>query len=335
MTDPNQTNEAMLGLINGFRTSQAISVAVRLGVFDHLATGEAAIEDLARATKTDADALYRMLRALAAVGVLHEEPERRFTLTEAAMSLRSDHPGSLAGWAAFISEDSYWRAWGDLEWSIRTGGNSFRHVHGVDNWTWRTEHPAAAAAFDGGMTSLSWHVSDAIIAAFDFGRFATLADIGGGKGAFLAAILRSYPACRGILFDLPHVIEGAADILGSESARCQIIGGSFFDGIPGEADAYIMKSVLHDWEDADCLRILRTARKAMPTGSALLLVERSLGPANQNWEAKFSDLNMPVSPGGRERTAAEYAALMEQCGFTWIGETPSASGRSVFEGRAS
>jgi len=175
-----------------------------------------------------------------------------------------------------------------------------------------------------------------VLAAFDFGRFETIADIGGGRGAFLAAILTKHAASRGILFDLPYVVAGADSLLSAAGVadRCRIMGGTFFDGVPTGADAYILKSVLHDWEDDDCLRILRACRAAMRDGNALLLVEWALGPANSNQSAKFSDLNMLVSPGGRERTVDEYAALMKKSGFVFESETSSQSGRSVFEGTA-
>jgi len=336
MSDSQTAESAIYDLINSFRISQAISVAARLGLADVIGADLISTADLAIRTGTDPDALYRLLRALAAVEVLHEEPNQTFRLDRLGHLLRRDHPGSVAGWAAFISEPSYWAAWGELLHSVQTGENAFRHVHGVDNWTYRSEHPQAASLFDDGMTSVAEMVVGSVLEAFDFGRFATIADIGGGRGAFLAAILTRHAGSRGVLFDLPHVVAGADILLGGAgvSDRCRIEGGTFFDGVPKGADAYILKSVLHDWEDDDCLRILRACRAAMREGNALLLVEWALGPANTNQSAKFSDLNMLVSPGGRERTVDEYAALMKQSGFLFKAETSSRSGRSVFEGTA-
>ncbi|HRA48361.1 MAG TPA: methyltransferase [Thermomicrobiales bacterium] len=336
MSNADATETAIYDLINSFRISQAVSVAVRLGLADLIRDDVVSIAELATQSGTNPDALYRLLRALAAVGVLHEEADRHFRLDQMGQFLRRDHSRSVAGWAAFISEPSYWAAWGDLLHSVQSGENAYRHVHGVDNWTYRSQHPEAAALFDDGMTAVADMVVGSVLDVFDFGPFPTIADIGGGRGAFLAAILSKHPGSRGILFDLPHVVAGADAVLGKAGVadRCQIIGGTFFDGIPAGADAYIMKSILHDWEDADCLRILRACRAAMPSGSALLLVEWALGPANANQSAKFSDLNMLVSPGGRERTAEAYAALMTECGFAYQSETPSRSGRSVFAGTA-
>jgi hypothetical protein len=336
MSESQSAESAIYDLINSFRISQAVSVAARLGLADIIGDDLISTTDLAIRSGTDPDALYRLLRALAAVEVLHEEANRQFRLDRLGQLLRRDHPGSVAGWATYISDPSYWAAWGDLLHSVQTGENAFRHVHGMDTWSYRTQNPGAAAVFDDGMTSVAQMVVGSVLAAFDFGRFGTIADIGGGRGAFLAAILTKHADSKGILFDLPHVVAGADALLDRAGVadRCQVVGGTFFDGVPSGADAYIMKSVLHDWEDDDCLRILRACRAAMQGGNALLLVEWALGPANTNQSAKFSDLNMLVSPGGRERTVDEYAALMQQSGFAFKAETPSRSGRSVFEGTA-
>lgn len=163
-----------------------------------------------------------------------------------------------------------------------------------------------------------------------------MVDVGGGNGAFLAAILARQPATRGVLFDQPHVVGGAGPILAAAGVadRCEVVGGSFFEAVPAGGDAYLLKAILHDWEDGDCVRILRTCRRTMVDGAALLVVERELGAPNEAVDAKFSDLNMLVGPGGRERSADEYAVLFAAAGFRFVGATPSASGISVFEGIA-
>jgi len=183
------------------------------------------------------------------------------------------------------------------------------------------------------MTSLSRQVLAAVLAAYDFGRFGTIVDVGGGNGAFLAAILARYPAMHGVLFDQPHVATGAAPLLAQAGVtdRCEVVGGSFFESVPGGGDAYILKAILHDWEDDDCVRILQTVRRAMGNGGTLLVVEQELGPPNENPRSKLSDLNMLAAPGGRERTTEEYAALVARAGFRFVGVTPSASGTAVFE----
>jgi hypothetical protein len=282
------------------------------------------------------DALYRLLRALAAAGVFREEEGQRFALTELGDCLRSDAPEPVAGWAAFVGEPYHWQAWGDLLHGVRTGENPFQHVHGADPWTFRARRPELSAGFDRAMTAVSRQVSVAVLDAYDFGRFARVADIGGGNGAFLARLLTAYPAMRGVLFDQPHVVAGAPSLLEAAgiAERCQVIGGSFFDDVPAGCDAYILKAILHDWEDDDCVRILHACRKAMAPGATLLVVEREIGPPNEKPDGKFSDLNMLVGPGGRERSAGEYARLFAATGFGFTRFVPSAVGVGVFEGDA-
>jgi hypothetical protein len=317
----------LLRLINGYQVSQALHVATALGIPDRLADGARDAEDLALATDAHAPALYRLLRALAAVGVLHEDADRRFALTPLGEGLRTDAPDSPAGWAAFIGRPYHWSAWSQLLHSVRTGENAFAAVHGVDVWTYRAEHPDESAIFDAAMTALAARVATGVLAAYDFGRFEVVADIGGSRGTLLAAILAHHPHLRGILFDLPGVIAGVD--LGQ---RCQVVGGSFFEEVPGGADAYILKSVLHDWDDETSVRILETIRRAAPEGSAVLILERRLGPPNTEPAGKLSDLNMLVATGGQERTREEYARLLEAAGYALVSETP-AGPVSVFEAR--
>ncbi len=212
-------------LVNGFQVSQAIHVAAVLGIADLLVAGAKSSDELAAETGSDPDALYRLLRALASDGVFHEDDARRFALTELGDALRSDAPEPVAGWAAFIGQPYFWQAWGDLLNSIRTGENAFRHVHGSDPWTYRSERPEASSIFDRAMTDNSRLVASAVVDAYDFGRFQTIADIGGGRGALLAAILRKYPPSRGILFDQPHVVSGAAELLESAGVARSLRGG--------------------------------------------------------------------------------------------------------------
>ena len=324
--------QALRRLVNGYQVSQAIHVAAVLGIADLLAAGPQSSDELAAKTGTNPDALYRLLRALAAVGVFHEDDNASFSLTELGQALRADAPDPVAGWAAFIGDASYRMAWGDLLNSVTTGENAFRHVHGVDPWTYRLAHPDVSAAFDRAMTDNSRFVAQAAIDAYDFGRFGTIADIGGGRGAFLAAILRKHPHSRGILFDQPHVVAGATQLLEEAGVadRCEVVGGDFFASVPA-ADAYVLKAILHDWEDDRCVDILRACKSAAPEAS-ILIVEFEVGPPNETPEAKFSDLNMLVAPGGRERTAQEYAALLQASGYRLTGFTPSRSFVGVFEG---
>jgi len=332
---PDQAARATLRrFVNGFQISQAIHVAATLGIADLLADGARPIDELARETETDPEALYRLLRALAAADVFSEEEGRRFALTELGEGLRSDAPGSLAGWAAYIAGPASWQAWGALLHSVRTGENAFRHVHGADAWSWRTERPAESAIFDRAMMTTTRTMNRALVDSYDFGRFGTVVDVGGGNGALLAALLAAYPTLRGVLFDLPHVVAGADDVLRGAGVadRCRVVEGSFFDGgIPEGGDAYVLKAIVHDWEDPESLAILRACRGAMADGAVLLLIERVLGPPNEDLVTKLIDLNMLVHPGGRERTLEEYDSLLEVGGFELVGATSTPAGISVIE----
>jgi hypothetical protein len=324
-------------LINGYQTSQALHVVVKLGIADLLSDGSRTSDELAEAVGAHPEALYRLLRAVAALGVLREEADRRFALTELGAELRSDHPRSLAGWAAFIGTPSYWRAWGDLLHSVQTGENAFRHVHGTDPWTYRMRHQDLSADFDRAMASLSRRAADAVLAVFDFSRFKSIIDIGGGNGAFLATILAKHPNPRGVVFDQPHVVAGAESFLreAGVAERCETVGGNFFTSVPAGGDAYLLKQILHDWDDQRCLEILRVCRTAMTPGAALLAIERDLGGPNDAHAAKLSDLNMLVAPGGQERSPQQYADLFEASGFRSIGAVSTATDIAIFEAVAS
>ena len=304
-------------MVEGYQVSQAIHVAATLGIADLLADASRTSEELAAATGTHPPTLYRLLRALASVEVLHELDGRRFELAPLGQPLRSDVPDSIAGWAAFIGRPYYWQAWAGLLHSVRTGENAFRHVHDTDVWTYRSTRPDESAVFDRAMTSLSRRSTAALLAAYDFGRCRTIVDVGGGNGALLAAVLAAHPDVQGVLFDQPHVVSGAASLLerAGVANRCRTVGGNFFESVPDGADAYVLRAVIHDWDDDASIRILTVVRHALAKDGRALIVERVIAPANEGRDAKFSDLNMLVSPGGRERTREEFAALLESSGL--------------------
>ena len=311
-------------LVNSYQLSQAIHVAAVLGIADLLADGPRSSDDLAEATGTNPRALYRLLRALAAFGLFHEDDERRFSLTELGDALRSDAPESVAGWAAFVGRRNIRDAWSVLEESIRTGENAFRLEHGVGVWEYRAQHPEESEAFDRAMASSSHLVIQSLIDAYDFGRFGTIVDVGGGNGTLLRALLAEYPGLNGVLFDQPHVVEGVD--LGE---RGRVVAGSFFESVPEGGDAYLLKWIIHDWEDAESVAILRTVRAQ---GGTLLLVERVVEPPNEGPETKLGDVNMLVGPGGQERTLDEFRSLFETAGYELVGDTPTATGMHVLEG---
>jgi hypothetical protein len=320
-------------LVNGFQVSQAIHVAATLGIADLLRDGPKGSDELAAAAGAHPGALYRLMRALATVGVFHEDDGRCFTLTPIGECLCSDAPEPVAGWAAYAGRPAYWRAWGGLLDSVRTGENAFRLVHGVSVWEHRAANPEEGASFDRAMTDGSRQITSAALDAYDFGRFGTVVDVGGGRGALLAALLAAYPAMRGVLFDLPHVVAAAGRVMREAGVadRCEVVGGSFFDSVPAGGDAYLLKSVLQDWDDDQSASILRTCRSAVPPAGRLFVIEREMLPPNQGRAAKFSDLNMLVSPGGQNRTLEEYRTLLGAAGFELLTVTPTATGSQIIE----
>jgi hypothetical protein len=319
---------ALRRLVNGYQVTQAIHVAASLGIADLLRDGPRGSDELAGETAAHAPSLHRVLRALAALDVLHEDREGRFGLTEIGECLRSDAAEPVGGWAAFVGRPYHFRAWAALLHGVRTGESPFRSVHGTDVWDYRAQHPDEAAIFDSAMTAGTLRANDHLLAAYDFARFATVVDVGGGRGAFLRAVLDANPGMRGVLFDQPHVVDGVV-----AGERCEVVAGSFFEAVPAGADAYLLKAVIHDWEDDDALRILARSRAAIPAHGTLLVVERDLGAPNEDADAKLSDLNMMVGPGGRERTRDELATLLAAGGFTLERATPTPIGLSVFEAR--
>jgi hypothetical protein len=304
-------------MLAGFQVSQAIHVAATLGIADLLAAGPRASDELAGATGTHGDTLYRLLRALASVGVLRELDGRRFALAPLGDVLRTEVPGSMADLAVYVGRPYRLQAWGGLLHSVHTGENSFRHVHGKDAWSWRAQRPAEQEIFNRAMSALSRNASVDVLAAFDFSRCRQVVDVGGGHGALLAALLAAHPRLQGVLFDQPDVVSCAAALLQGAGVadRCTVVGGNFFDSIPEGGDVYVLRAILHDWDDADCARILACIAKAMAPGGRVLVIEQLIAAPNDGPDAKFSDLAMLVGPGGQERTREEFASLFADSGL--------------------
>ncbi len=325
----------LLQLVTGKWVAQAIYVAAEVGVADRLKDGPRSSAELAKACGTNDDATYRLLRALSNVGVLEELEGQVFALTPVGQFLRGDIPGSMRGFARFVCYSPSWKAWEEMLYSVRTGQPGFEKVFGENGFEYFAKHPEESAVFDEAMTSISAVESEAVAAAVDFSGVTTLADVGGGRGYLLATILKANPAMKGILFDLPHVVAGAPPLLrelGIEE-RVRVESGSFFDTAPKGADAVIMKHIVHDWNDEDAIRILRSCHRALPKGGRLFVVEATVPPRGQNGWAKLLDLEMLVlSPRGRERTEPEYDALFAEGGFRLTRVVPTASASSVVEG---
>jgi hypothetical protein len=325
--------DALLRMTNAFQVSQAIYAAATLGIADLLVDGPKSTDVLAEGTGTHAPTLHRLLRALASVGVFVES-DGHFGLTPPAEYLRTDTPGSLRDFVMLIGQQPFWSSWGHLLHSVRTGESAFREQHGMVLWEYWAAHPEEAAVFDAAMTSLASGVVDALVGSYDFSGIRTLADIGGGQGELLARILAAYPALRGILFDQPDVVRTADALLEQAGVadRCEVVGGSFFETVPAGADAYLLKSVIHDWDEEAAIEILRTCRGAMDEHGKLLVVERVIRPGNDPDPAKFSDLNMLVIPGGRERSAEDFERLYAEAGFEVSKTIHTGSPYNIIEG---
>ena len=328
-------NIELLQLIVGKWAMQAIYVAAELGIADRLRDEARASADIAHECATDADATYRLMRALSNIGVLEEREGRVFALAPMGQFLRTDVPGSLRGFARFVGFAPTWQPWGETLYSVRTGQPAFEHLFGESLFGWAAKHLEDSAIFDEAMTSISTIEAQGVAAAFDFSGVSTLADAGGGRGFLLATILAANPSLKGILFDLPHVVAGAPALLRQQGleSRVRVEGGSFLETAPEGADAVIMKHILHDWNDDDSIRILRNCHRVLPRRGRVLVVEAIVPPPGEPGWAKLLDLEMLVlTPRGRERTEREYAALFERGGFRLTRVVPTLAPVSVVEG---
>lgn len=325
--------QRFMQMVTAYWTSQSIHVAAKLKLADLVQEGPKTADELAKLTNTDPHALYRLLRALASVEIFAEDEEGRFAMTPMAECLL-DAPGSPRA-IALISGGEGFRAWGDLLYSIQTGKPAFDHIFGKGIFDYLAEHPEQAKNFDAAMTGVHGHETRAMIAAYDYSGVNTLVDIGGGNGTTLMEVLKSHPAMKGILYDLPGVIERAQQNLAAAglASRCQAIGGSFFESVPPGADAYQMRHIIHDWTDEQCQTILGHIRQVIPKSGRVLVIETVIKPRNEPQPAKWLDLNMLVIPGGRERTEPEYAELYAKAGFRLVRVVPTASEVSIIEGK--
>jgi SAM-dependent methyltransferase len=323
----------LMQMVLGCLVSQAVSVAAKLGVADQLAGGPKGVAELAEAAGAHERSLYRLLRTLASVGVFKELPGKRFELTPMAEALRSDAPGSMRDAAIFMGEEWHWRVWGHTIESVRTGGSAWERAHGSEIFPWFAAHPEQSAVFDRAMTSFSNLATEAVVKAYDFSGFETLVDVAGGHGRLLSEILGANPSLRGVLFDQPHVIEAAREFVASKGLadRCETAAGDFFESVPAGADAYVMKHIIHDWDDERAALILKNVARAMREGGRVLLVEMVLPPANVPHLGKVLDIEMLTSPGGVERTEEEYAELFDRAGLRLARVVPTESPYCVIE----
>ncbi|HEY0174020.1 MAG TPA: methyltransferase [Pyrinomonadaceae bacterium] len=316
----------------GTLLTQALHVAAKLGVADLLAGGPRPVSELAGATATHERSLYRVLRSLAGAGVFRETGEKVFGLTPLGELLRSDAPGSMRNGLIFMGEQWHLQVWSNMMHSVRTGRPAWGHTHGSEVFEYFAANPEHAEIFNGAMTDMSVVTAPAVVEAYDFSGFGTLADIAGGHGYLLSQILKATPGLSGILFDVPQVIEGAGALLGREgvSGRVERVAGDFFASVP-RADAYIMKHIIHDWDDERAAAILRNINTAMGPGGRVLIVETIVPDGDGPHYSKLLDLEMLTSPGGAERTAGEYAALLASAGLRLSRIIPTRSPFSIVE----
>jgi hypothetical protein len=326
----------LLSILGMVRFAKAMYAAVRLGIPDRLKDGPQSASKLAQDTRMYEDALYRLLRALASIGIFEETQRFIFANTDLSTYLCTDHPGSMHDLVLWLLSDWDWASWGEIEYSIRTGRSAFEHVHGVDIWTFLDAHPEAHSTFSGAMTAISQAIDLPITQVYDFSSLHTLADIGGGHGGFLCSILKANPSLHGILFDSEPVILEAREQIAREqlNERCTLLSGSFFDEIPPSADAYLFKYVFHDWDDQASMKILAKCRTAMKPGNKLLIIEQVLPLLRAPSMATSTDLTMLLDTGGRERTEEEFRVLLEASGFSVTRIIPVRFLHSVIEGVA-
>jgi hypothetical protein len=328
---------ALFRLVTGYYVSCAIHAVAEIGIADLLKDGPRSHASLATASGTHAPSLRRVLRLLASAGVVTEEEDGRFSLTAIGACLREDVPGSMRAAALLFGGPAY-RNWLDLPYCLKTGQPAFRRSGGAHAFAHMAEQPQDAAVFDKAMANFTRQIAPAVAATYDFSGFGTIVDVGGGNGALLEGILQAYPSLRGVLFDLAHVVERARVRIAATAVaeRCTVQAGDFFREVPGGGDAYLLKHVIHDWDDEQALAILMTCRKAMEPRTKLLVVEAVYPPRIDQSEASrgaaSNDVNMLVSTGGRQRSTDEFRSLYHAAGFALLRIVPTPARVSVIEG---
>jgi O-methyltransferase domain/Dimerisation domain len=323
----------LIQLAFGPMVAQALYVAAKLGVADQLAEKPLPISELAARISVHDGALYRLLRSLASVGVFAETDPKVFALTPYAEPLRSDVAGSMRNGVIFLGEEWHGRVWNNMLYSVQTGKPAWGYVHGAEVFEYFGANAEQAEIFNRAMTDGSISVAPAIVESYDFSGCDTLVDIAGGHGYLLAQVLKAFPGVKGILFDVPAVINGAGALLEKEgvAARVEKVAGDFFAAAPRGAAGYMMKHIIHDWDDERAIKILSRIREAMPDGGKVLIIETVVPAGNEPHYSKVLDLEMLVSPGGLERTAEEYRELLAAAGLRLTRIIPTASPYSIVE----
>lgn len=310
---------------------QAIHVAAKFALADLVASGPKSIKELADATHTHGSSMGRLLRALTTLGIFVEDTAGRYRQTALSDTLRSEHPESIRPLAMMLGAHFVWKPSGALDETVRTGQPSFERVYGAPFFEYLAGHSDDAAVFNTAMSSSPDYLA-AIVGAYEFSKFERIVDVGGGHGLLLAGILFANPRLCGVLYDLPAVVADTSALRKEPiSQRCEIIGGDFFKGVPAGADAYILKGIIHDWNDEAALRILKNCRRAIHSDGTLLLAETVLSPSTDPASA-LMDMLMMVLTNGRERTESEFRSLLQEAGFSMV-QVIRAGGVSIIESR--
>jgi ubiquinone/menaquinone biosynthesis C-methylase UbiE len=317
---------AVLHVLVGYWTSRIVYIAAKLGIPDLLADGAKTVDELARLTNTHAPSLYRILRALASTGWVVEAGEGRFAATPLSAALQTGAPGSLRNLAITELGEEHYPAWGDLLETVRTGELAFNRVFGMPNWQYWTQHDEQAQIFNRAMSEMTAVLEPAVLELLDLSRARRIVDVGGGRGTLISALLRAHPQATGVVIDLPHVIELARQQMADSpvAGRCELVAGDFFESVPSGADAYLLKWILHDWDDDRSVTLLKNCRRAMAPNGRLFVIEAVIPEGNTPFLHKLMDINMLVMTGGRERTRTEYESLFRAAGFALenVRETP-------------
>lgn len=328
-----EASERLMSMVFGFMVSQAIAVVARLGIADLLEDGPRDIDYLAVASGSHAHSLYRVMRALASRGIFSETEDRTFDLTPMGRLLGKNALQGIGGFSTFFCSDWHWPVWGHLDYSVRTGKPAFEEIYHKPFFDYLEEVPRAAKIFNDGMTSFSAATGAPVVEGYNYAGITKLIDVGGGHGYLLASIVKHYPEITGVLFDTHSVINGAQPVLDALGVgdRIELVDGSFFDTISAMGDAIIMKHIIHDWNDENCLKILQNCHAALVPNGKLLVVEMIVPRANQPSIGKWLDLQMLMFLHSYERTEDEYSELFARAGFRLTGVFPTQSPFSVIE----
>lgn len=331
------SQETILDMALGYLVSRGLHVAAELGIADQLKDGPKSIEELASATGANQQSLYRLLRMLAGHGVFVEEAPGRFCSTPTGAVLQAGVVGSVCDAVKMIGDltgdGAWWPVVGHLRHSVMTGQPAFDYLQGTDFFDYLAQHPEAGAWFDRGLANFATAENTAITGYYDFGQFRRVVDVGGEQGGFLAEVLKAFPGVTGVLCDRPQVIQEPAYLTAAGlTDRCEIVGIDFFESVPGGGDVYVLKRILHDWADEQCVQILRVCREAMRENARILVVDAVVPPGNEPHPAKIMDILMMVGLEGRERTEQEFRELYQRAGLKLTKVVCTPSVLSVIEG---